>query len=121
MKIVTAKEFLSMKPSVLFQKYKYMCDWGNLCLKYENASMGINDFYYVNLMGDNILINGQEPQDTEEEMKMLKELEQTHGTFEREYECGQRDGLFDMEQLYVVYDNNDIRQLVNVLLSALPH
>lgn len=117
MRIISAKEFLQMKPPVIFQKYDYMGDWGGLCLMYEACPL-VNDFYYVDLMSSDILVNGNEVEDSEL-VEKLEELERTRGNFERDYECGQRDSLFDMQQRYVVYDENDLRHFIKTLQEVI--
>lgn len=110
MRIVTAKEFLAIKEPVFYQKYYDIYDWGELSLKYKNC--GENDFFYVNFMGQDIFTKENLPQNSCELADLIKQTATTKEHFERDYETGERDGEFDMEQRYVIYDREDIKHLI---------
>lgn len=116
MRILTAKEFLEIKEPVFYQPYFGEFNWGELHLKYDNC--GDNDFFYINFMGQDIHTKEVEPQDSGELYDLLSKVSKTKEHFERDYEMTARDGGFDMKQLYVVYDNNDIKQLIKELQAV---
>lgn len=117
MRIVTASEFLGIKEKVVFQSYNGLDQWGDLCIKTGNC--GDNDFFFIPLQSQNIKTRTVDPHSSGELYDLMCELEKSSDHFVRDYDCEERDGLFDMSQLYVVYDENDIKQLINALQTII--
>ena len=114
MKVLERKEFLQLntKP-ILFQKFRPMV-LESLRIKYNNT-FNNKDFYYEDLLGVNIKTNNYEPNDSDELYELWEKVVKGKENFEREYYTSYRDGLFDEDELYLVYDDEDIEKLINYL------
>lgn len=114
MKVIERKEFLKLnKKPILFQKFRPMT-LDSLCIKY-NTLTNCNDFYYEDLLGMDIKTNDCEPGDSDELYELWEKVVKGKENFERDYYNSYRDGLFDEDELYLVYDNEDIEKLINYL------
>jgi len=108
MKIVNKNEFLLMPENTLFAKY-YPCVIGSLQIKGESIA---NDFY-VQYISDSIDAN-----DTSDFIDKLESAEKGE-TIMLDLNIQSRDGLFDDNQLFVVYDNQDVTQIIERLKLCL--
>lgn len=113
MRILTLKEFLEIKEPVFYQTYFNTFAWGELSLKYKNC--GDDDFFFINFMGQDIYTKDIDPKGDGELWELISKLENTKEPFKRHYDLTERDGYCDMEQRYVVYDKEDIKQLIKAL------
>lgn len=101
MKIVNRKEFLEMPRGTVYSKYEPTI-FDELCVKMSDSEDGWgNDWIYLSLTDG--FIKG-----TEHDVGDLIGLEH----FEFDMEGTVRDGLFDNDQLFAVYDENDILKLI---------
>lgn len=92
MKKITRKEFLEIKKPVLFSRDNEL----SLCYTYfPEWATNDNDFYFVILKWD--------------EDEVWKEI----------WESWQRDWVFDEEEMFYVYDNDDIHNLIDILKELL--
>lgn len=112
MKIVSRVEFLEYPPGTLFSKYA-PCHFGPLRIKGETiwltADDSVHDFYYQ-CVEDSV-----ECTDFIEEMIAYKEGQTLRFNLEME----NRDGLFDGEQKFAVWDREDLVGLMRRLDAAL--
>lgn len=120
MKILNRKEFLLLDNPTLFIK----CDeWGNpedeLSVSYGQVSEGSNDFVSVGLhsfvkeWGTN-----QSCQTGEECHEILMKAVNNKEEFEWDYTMNGRDGLYDDNQLFMVYSALDLLKLIRELNSV---
>ena len=119
MKILNRKDFLAISKPVVFQKYSPMII-GELCIK-EETLPSVNDFQYRSLVGCDIETERCQPNNSEELCDLWDSCMDGDIDFQRDYDVVQRDGLFesDDECWFVVYDEDDIRALINVLGETL--
>lgn len=100
MKILNLQDFLKMPSGTVFRKFE-PCIYDGICIK--KHSINTIDFCYVGtdfVDGDGQYVN----------------LET--GEFKMEYIVG-RDGCFDEDQLFAVYDKSDLVELIEVLQESL--
>lgn len=105
MKIINRKEFLNLPSGVIFSKYEPMI-FGDICIKGETLH---NDFYCQRIK-DSIDCN-----DSNEFHDILDSAEKEGKSFDIDLESEIRDGMFDENQLFVVWENEDIIKLINRL------
>ena len=109
MKIVDRKTFLTLPEGTIYSYYVPQISNG-LMVKQETLS---DDWIYQDLLFE---VYGDSSNDV---MQLLTQAEE-HGTsFRLDLDCGTRDGMFDNEQMFMVYEKEDITRLVNKLLSLM--
>jgi len=104
MKIIKRDGFLQLPTGTIYCKYQ-PCVFDSLCVKGE--TLGNNYWYFSELHG-NI--------DTGDDNYIE---ESTYGNLRNDTEELYRDGLCDEEQLFAVYDKDDIIQLIDKLQECL--
>lgn len=104
MKILNRKEFLLLPENTLFAKY-HPCVIGELAIKGETFG---NDFY-VQSIADSIEAN-----DTGEFIEKLAAAENGED-IRLDLNCEGRDGMFDDDQLFMVYDKQDVEAIIKRL------
>ena len=87
-----------------------------MSIKYD--SINDNGFFFKNLMGQWIKTKEFEPDDSGQLFDLLYEVEKTGADFERDYGLDRED-LYEKERRFIVYDENDIKQLIQVLQSVI--
>lgn len=107
MKIVNRKEFLKFPQNTLFMKYE-PCFFSSIYIKGDTWT---NDFLVQHL--DNLESKG--PDDY---VDKCKEMEQG-GSVPLDLDCMSRDGLFEEEQLFAVFEKEDVKQLIKRLEQCL--
>jgi len=115
MRIVNRKEFLGLEDPVLYSK----CDdsgntYGELSISYGRSSEGSNDFVTVGLHGFVKEWNGSNSvNDGEEHYEILeKAIKDKNSHFEWDYTMTGRDGLFEEDQLFMIYEQLDLLKLI---------
>lgn len=108
MKIVIRKEFLSME-NVLYAKY-VPCIISEICVKYENVND--DDFCFNVLFGDIDANSSGDLFDKYEEMRNGKSIEMSTQGY-------QRDGMFEEDQLFLIFEKEDIKKAIDKLKSLL--
>lgn len=111
-KIVNRKTFLEMPPGTLFQNYR-PCTSGSLCAKDE--TMG-NDFLLQPLEG----VSAMEWDSSDQMVERLEEMRDNGASHPLGLDCLGRDGCFDNDQLFLVWERADVEALIARLQSALP-
>ena len=120
MRIVNRVTFLNLTDPVLYIK----CDkWGNpegeLSVSYGRSSEGSNDFVDVSLHGFvrqwGEAATGGTDTDTENYAILQKAIQDRDEHFEWDYTMTGRDGLYDEDQLFMVYEKLDLLKLMREL------
>ena len=110
MKIVNREEFLKLPENTLYTKYE-PCVVEDLCIKGETWG---NDF----LVQD---ITLSVKSTSEHEWDVILELAEIEGSsFDMDFDIEGRDGMFDDDQLFMVWEPKDVKQLINRLLKCIP-
>jgi len=109
MKIINLTEFRAMPEGTVFCKYEPCC-FGELQIKGETWE---HDFISASLTG---VI---ESEGSDDMFDKLLQYEKTKESFPLDIEYYGRDGLFETNQLFAVYEKKDISQLVNKLTTLL--
>ncbi len=106
MRIVNRKEFLAMPEGVLYSKYQ-PCFFGELAIKGD--SIGDNDFYYQDIAGAIKSNNSGEWAD------ILFDAQESGESFDIDLDCEGRDGMFEQDELYAVWEQKDVLTLIDRL------
>lgn len=109
MRIVNKKEFLELPQGTLYMKYFSVGDTGSLCIK--SASIKDFDWLYEDLSG----LWTNETNNSEEFFKLMDKAEKDSSISFKQCFIGERDGMFNTEDMFVVYDKDDIRNLIEAL------
>jgi hypothetical protein len=111
MKIVKLDEFLAMPAGTLFAKYK-PCVFGDLCIK-EESIPEYRDFIYQPI------VDSLDANDSNQHFDMLDESLKTGKSIPMDFDCLNRDGFYDADQLYAVFERADVEALIERLKQAL--
>lgn len=106
MKIVNAKKFLAMPPNTLFSKYEPCC-FDDIQIKQETC--GTNDFLVQEIS------SAIRHDNSNKFNEILEKAEITHESIDMDFDITGRDGCFDDDQLFAVWENKDIDQLIEKL------
>jgi len=112
MKIINREEFLKLPSGTLFSEYK-PCSFYGLLIKYD--SCGYNDYY------ENELIGNIEMNSSEDFIDKLVIAEKERTSLKLDFDICGRNGMYDDNQLYAVYEKEDIKGLINVLKQCIPY
>jgi hypothetical protein len=111
MKFVTREEFLKLPAGIVYSIYTPH-NIRELRIK-DDTIFGMYhtaiDFYSTSLIGN---------VDCENSDKYFDILEAKQD-FKADYDCTERDGMFDKEIEYVIYDKEDVEYLINILTESL--
>lgn len=108
MRIINRAEFLAMPTGTLYAKYSSLGCWGELSVKEDSTNF--NDWFQYDLL------NGWDGcNDSNEFMDKVLKCEKGDGELRNDLECSGRDGLYEDNQQFIVYDKNDIKQLISKL------
>lgn len=108
MKIINRKEFLSMPSGTVYSHYVPQVADG-LMVKYETLT---NDWVYQDLLFN---VDGES---SEEASEKLTNAEEHGSSFRLDLHCGSRDGIYDDNQLFMVYEKEDVKRLIKKLVEA---
>ena len=103
-KIVDKKTFLSLPENTLYRECE-PCILGDLSIKLD--TMGDNDFYVQELDALNV----------DDDDGMIAMFEAGDVTFDLEY--AGRNGAYENDQQYLVYEDDDVKQLIARLLECI--
>lgn len=109
MRIVKRAEFLAMPPQTLFSKYR-PCVFDDLMIKGETWG---NDFLYQQI------IDAVKARDSGEFADILFKSAEDGSSFELDFDCQGRDGMFDADQLFAVWERKDVEALITRLQTVL--
>lgn len=112
MKIVNKTEFYALHEGILYSDYK-PCIFNDLKVKQSTIYDGEKpiDFIYESLIG-NI-----DADSSGYFVDMLDDAEKNKTSLPMDFECGERDGLFEEEQLFAIYEKNDLEDFIKKLES----
>lgn len=106
MKIVTKSEFYKLPDGTLYSEFDPQIFRG---LKIKNETIYHDgepiDFFYEDLIGN------VDARSSDEYSNILTKCEEDGSEFNLDFECGERDGLYDDNALYAVYSTEEIRML----------
>jgi hypothetical protein len=111
MKIVNLATFLSLPPNTVFSKFE-PCVFDDLMIKGENC--GKMDFIYSEAGSSAIENNGSADFAT----KLFRATD-TGESLAMDFDCTGRDGCFEPNQLFAVWEEADIRALIERLKRCL--
>lgn len=106
MKIVDRKTFLALPSDTVYSKYA-PCLFGELCIKGDTWD---NDFTYQNIVGS-IECNS----DSEFFDLLAMASENQAVDLKMDFDCMERDALYDADQLFAVWDDADVAALIERL------
>ena len=113
MKIVNRTEFLRLPSGTVYANYESGL-FELLCIKGENC--GTNDWFYDDLVGVGAIdCDGSDL----EAFDLLDLSEKTGSRVPMNFEITGRDGCFDADQLFAVYERVDVEQLIERLKGTL--
>lgn len=107
MKILNKQEFYKLPEGTLYSNYQ-PCVFSGLKIKQStiyDAEKPI-DFIFESLIG-NIDAN-----DSGHFVDLLTESEEQKTSISLDFDCGERDGLYEEEALYAVYEKSDIEKFI---------
>jgi hypothetical protein len=106
MKILNRKEFLALENDVLFSKYE-PCSFQNICIKHQ--TLPSNDFVYQQI------VDAIESESSDDWANKLFNAEKEGISVAMDFNFAGRDGCFDDEQLFAVWENADVLALIEKL------
>lgn len=109
MKIINREQFLKLPRGVLYAKYA-PCYFENLAIKDEYEHF-INDWYFQELIEI-------ETKDNEDFSEVLFRAEETGESIGLDYNCVSRDGLYEENQLFAVFEKEDVINLIKLLQNS---
>lgn len=105
MRIVNLDQFLAMPSGTVFSKYQPEC-FDGLAMKGESIH-DARDFFYFDIA---------EPVPDSVD---LERAEQSIESFDLDFHIQSRDGCFDDDQLFAVWERSDVRALIERLQATL--
>lgn len=111
MKIVNLDTFLALPAGTLFAKYA-PCAFEDLCIK-DDSIMAARDFFYQDIVG------AIDAADSGKWSDLLFESQETGKSITMDFECGGRDGCFEPDQLFAVWERQDVQALIARLQRTL--
>lgn len=114
MRIIDKKEFYKLPKGTLYSDYDHVF-FEDLKIKGETIYSKENpiDFYYEDLIG-NIMCNN-----SDEYNEIPFESHKNKTSFELDFNCYERDGLYQENQMFAVYDKKDLIGLIQKLESII--
>ena len=113
MRIVTKQEFYKLPSGTLYSEYK-PCIFIGLKIKNDTIFDGDEpiDFFYEDLIG-NVDANS-----FDDFLNMLNKSQKEKTEFKLDFKCSERDGLFEDDTFYAVYNTDEILALSNKIASC---
>ncbi len=112
MKIVNRAQFLALPPNTLFSKYN-PCFFGELEIKGETWDH-CNDFLSQQVACAIACTGSQDFADK------LEDAQELGVSLAMDFDCQGRDGCFDEDQLFAVWEPADVAALIERLTACLP-
>lgn len=112
MKIVNRKEFLLLPEATLYATHYESDGFGCLCMKYKTYFDDDNNPITWNYME---LGNFDDYNNSEERYKKIDAMKEIGSEFPLRLNAVSRDGLYDQDQLFAVYDIEDTKRIIEVL------
>ena len=111
MRIVSRDQLLKLPPNTLYCTYEPSV-FGELLIKMETLDTG-NDWIYQDISSSLDCLGSNDLFDK------LWEAEEKGISLDMNFHLTGRDGCFDYDQLYVVYEQKDIKQLIDRLKECI--
>lgn len=108
MKIVNLEQFLKMPNGTVFSKYE-PCYFNGLMIKDMNS--GEIDFYYMSLIGN------VDSTHTGDFFDKCEEAQKTGRSLKLDFDVIERNAMYNKNQLFAVYEKEDIEGLVKSLTN----
>lgn len=108
MRIVNKQEFYKLPNGTLYSEYE-PCIFTGLKIKNDTIFNGNEpiDFFYEDLIGN------VEANSSGDFIDILDKCEKDKNEFNLDFECSERDGLYEDDALYAVYNTDEIIALSN--------
>ena len=114
MRIMNRKDFLLLPENVVFSKFE-PCFFRDLMIKggtiLDDAGIGID--FYAQQINDAV-----ECDNSGMFADILFSAVETGSSFEMDFDCQGRDGMFEEKQLFAVWERKDILKLVKRLIEC---
>ena len=111
MKIINSELFLSLPAGIIYAYFKPVIFKGLFIkgdtIKDENNKL--IDYFFKNIL------NEVSSNSSDEMFDIIFKREIDGMSFNLDFDCYERDGLFDNDRKYAIYEKNDIENLINVL------
>lgn len=111
MRIVDRKTFLSLPKGSLYQKYKPAIT-GSINIKDDNS--GDNDWFYQAIDG----VTSINCDNTTDMFVALQNAVDKGSHFDLDLDCCSRDGCYEEDQLFMIWEKKDIQMLIDRLQVA---
>lgn len=108
MRVVDRKAFLNMPAGTLFAKYD-PCVFQELRIKVGNC--GADDFFYSNI------VDAIDSYESGQFGALLEESRETGASVAMDFDAISRDGCFDDDQLFGIFEPEDLLKLIAKLTS----
>jgi len=109
MKIINRKQFLKMKPGTVYSLYE-PCIFGALEIKEKSYE---NDWQYQDI------VDAIECDDSGDLADRLFDAQENGSSLDIDFDCLSRDGLFDDDQLFAVWERKDVVALIERLRQTI--
>jgi len=115
MKIVSRTQFMAYPAETVFSTYE-PCFFGPLMIKGETIvhANGPNDWF------EQQIADAIDAGDSGEWAEKLFDSQENGTSLAMDFECQGRDGLFEDEQLYAVWEPQDVAALIERLQQCIP-
>ena len=111
MRIVNRKEFLALPSGTVYCKYHSLANEGDLSIKFKSYT---NDWTYQ-IIGD-----FDDANNSEELFDKYRKMEKDPAlSFPWIGDTCQRDGLYEDEQMFIVYSDDDVLNMIRVLTNTI--
>lgn len=104
-----------MSSGILFSKYQ-PCIFGPLSIKgdtWKKDERDVGDYWFQQIE------DSVEADDSEEFSRILFDAQEKGTSFKMDFDCEIRDGVFEQEQLFVVWEEQDVEALIGRLQRGL--
>jgi hypothetical protein len=113
MRIVNREEFLELPSETVFCKYQSGGGFGPIQIKTGLPGMLTDDFQAQELFD----VDTQDADESDDYISTMMKAEEGQ-PFKLHFHTVERDGEFDDEQLFAIFDKDEIRKLADRLLGA---
>lgn len=107
MRIVSRKEFLKLPPGTLYQQCREKWAFGDMHVKYDSLifdESGDGDFVCA-------AFTSIEADSSEQLFDRMEDMCDNGASYPLELDCAGRDGLFERDALFMVYEKADVEAL----------
>ena len=118
MRIVDRKTFLAMPENTVFSKYK-PCYFDHVAIKEESITFPHNPISAGDFRYQSIEDSMADWKTSEDLFEMWDQMETQGKSFPMEFDTSDRDGMFDKDQLFAVWEKQDVQRLIDRLQKCL--